>query len=204
MVSIKSINVQTDSLIKLSTDLLVMAQKEGGSLSELDKGLDEIVNSAISLESFAGKSGKIINTYGDNMTKRVSVFGLGEDKKITSDAIRALASKVSAYANSLKLESFSVDGNSFGLSDSNIAQAFSEGLVLGAYEFLDYKSKKKDPNTLKTVNILGNVDGSSITKGEVIANGVAYPRSLVLLRANEMTPSILACDAESIAKSAGM
>ena len=50
MVSIKSINVQKDSLIKLSTDLLVMAQKEGGSVSELDKGLDEIVNSAISLE----------------------------------------------------------------------------------------------------------------------------------------------------------
>ena len=39
MVSIKSINVQSDSLIKLSTELLVLAQKEGGSLSELNSEL---------------------------------------------------------------------------------------------------------------------------------------------------------------------
>ena len=38
MVSIKSINVQTDSLIKLSTELLVLAQKEGGPLSKLNPG----------------------------------------------------------------------------------------------------------------------------------------------------------------------
>jgi len=160
MVSIKSINVQSGSLIKLSTELLVLAQKEEGSLSKLNSELNDIVSSAIELESFTGKSGKTVNTYGDDTTKRVSVFGLGESDKITSDGIRALASKISAYANSLKLESFSVDGDSFGLSNSDYAQAFSEGLVLGAYEFLDYKSKKEDPNTLNSVKIIGDVDES--------------------------------------------
>ena len=160
MVSIKSINVQSDSLIKLSTNLLVLAQKEGGSLTGLDSGLNDIVSSAIAMESFTGKSGKTVNTYGDDATKRVSVFGLGEDDKLTSDGLRALASKISAYANSLKLESFSVDGDSFGLNGADFAQAFAEGLVLGAYEFLDYKSKKEDANTLNTVNILGKVDAS--------------------------------------------
>ncbi|MBT6869865.1 MAG: hypothetical protein HOA66_00255, partial [Candidatus Marinimicrobia bacterium] len=204
MVSIKSINVQSDSLIKINTDLLVLAQKEGGLISGVDPGLNDILSSAIALESFTGESGKVVNTYGDDATKRVSVFGLGKDDKITTDGIRALASKISAYANSLKLESFTVDGDSFGLSDSNVAQAFSEGLVLGAYEFLDYKSKKKDPNTLNSVNILGDVDASSIAKGEVIANGVAYARDLGNHPANEMTPSIMASQAEEIAKSAGM
>ena len=204
MVSIKSINVQSDSLIKLSTNLLVLAQKEGGSLTGLDSGLNDIVSSAIAMESFTGKSGKTVNIYGDGTTKRVSVFGLGEDDKLTSDGIRALASKISAYANSLKLESFSVDGDSFGLNGADFAQAFAEGLVLGAYEFLDYKSKKKDANTLNTVNILGKVDASSIAKGEVIANGVAYARDLGNHPANQMTPSILAKNAEEIAKSSGM
>ena len=78
----------------------------------------------------------------------------------------------------MRLESFSVDGASFGLNNSNYAQAFSEGLVLGAYEFLDYKSKKKDSNSLNSVNILGDVDASSIAKGEIIANGGAYARDL--------------------------
>ncbi len=81
MISIKSINVNSDSLIKLNTDLLVLGQKEGGSLSRLDSPLNDIVMSAISLESFTGKSGKIIHTYGDDNTKRVSVFGLGEKGK---------------------------------------------------------------------------------------------------------------------------
>jgi len=204
MVSIKSINVQSDSLIKLSTNLLVLAQKEGVSLTGLDSGLNDIVSSAIAMESFTGKSGKTVHTYGDGTTKRVSIFGLGKEEKHTSDGLRALASKISAYANSLKLESFSVDGDSFGLNGADFAQAFAEGLVLGAYEFLDYKSKKKDANTLNTVNILGKVDASSIAKGEVIANGVAYARDLGNHPANQMTPSILAKNAEDIAKSSGM
>ena len=97
MVSIKSINVQSDSLIKLSTELLVLAQKEGEALSELNSELNGSVRSAIDLESFTGESGKTIHIYGDDSTKRVSIFGLGKDDKITSDGIRALASKISAY-----------------------------------------------------------------------------------------------------------
>ena len=111
MVSIKSINVQSDSLIKLSTNLLVLAQKEGGSLTGLDSGLNDIVSSAIAMESFTGKSGKTVHTYGDGTTKRVSVFGLGEDEKLTSDGVRALASKISAARATAAVcpSSFSVD-----------------------------------------------------------------------------------------------
>ena len=41
-----------------------------------------------------------------------------------------------------KVSSISIDSDSFGLNNDNLAQAFSEGLMLGQYSFNHYKSKK--------------------------------------------------------------
>ncbi len=203
MVSIKSIQVQVKKE-SVSTQLLVFGQKDGDSFSGWGDDVSSGLNKAVSTASFTGKSGKTVHTFGNDNIQRVSVYGLGKDDKLNSDGIREVASKISTYANSHDLKEIYVDGASFGLDCKVYAQAFVEGLVLGSYEFLDYKSKKKNPNTLENVVIYGDVDANAVSKGEVIGNGVAYARDLGNHPANTLTPTKIAEDAVEIANSAGM
>ena len=203
MVSIKSIKVQTKNE-SISSQLLVFGLKEGDMFSGWGDDASSDLKKAISVASFTGKSGKTVHTFGNDNIQRVSVYGLGKEDKLNSDRIREIASKISMYANSHDLKDISVDGESFGLDSKVYAQAFAEGLVLGAYEFLDYKSKKKNSNTLVNVFIYGDVDINAVTKGEVIGNGVAYARDLGNHPANTLTPAKLAEDAVEIGNSAGM
>ena len=55
------------------------------------------------------------------------------------------------------------------MSNSLNAQAFTEGLLLGQYKFLDYKSKKTD-FSLNEVIFIGDVDLKNLSKGQVIGN----------------------------------
>lgn len=204
MVSIKSIQVQDQKDSNVSTQLLVFGQKDGDSFSGWGDNVSAELNKAVSTASFSGKSGKTVHIFGDDNIQRLSVYGLGKDDKLNSDGIRAVASQISSFANSHDLKELSVDGASFGLDCEVYAQAFAEGLVLGAYEFLDYKSKKKNPNTLENVVIYGDVDANAVSKGEIIGNGVAYARDLGNHPANTLTPTKIAEDAVEIANSAGM
>ena len=72
--------------------------------------------------------------------------------------------------------------------------------MLGSYEFLDYKSKVENSNTLNTVNICGEASETIINSGKIIGDSVAFARDLGNHPANILTPTLMAKEAKDIAK----
>ena len=81
------------------------------------------------------------------------LIGLGNQKQYTSDRARSVASNICRYANNINVFEFSVDGDSFGLQKNGYTQAFCEGLVLGSYEFKDYKTEDDENNKVESHDI---------------------------------------------------
>ena len=79
--------------------------------------------------------------YGNNNIKRILLIGLGVQKEFTTDKARSIAAQITCLADGMNLPNLTIDGESFGLRRNIMAQAFSEGLILGSYQFNDYKTK---------------------------------------------------------------
>ena len=203
---IQTIQKSHSSIIDSTADLFCFGHLEDGDIHQNLKNADEyfsgLINNAKSLEGFNGKSDKVLLIYGNESVKRIQVYGLGKSSKITTDYLRALGSKISIYANSVKCENLSIDADSFQLTSDESLQAFCEGLTLGGYEFLDYKSKVKASNTLENINICGNVNESAINSGKVLGDSVSLARDLGNHPANILTPTLMSEMAKDIAKAA--
>ncbi|MDP6853722.1 MAG: leucyl aminopeptidase [Candidatus Marinimicrobia bacterium] len=165
----------------------------------LDAEFDGALSSAITLEGFEGKAKKELQIYGNDTVKRVVVIGLGENKDYGTDEARAIASNISRYAQKLEAESFTIDGESFGLKKLPYAQAFTEGLALGTYEFNTYKTKEKDDVKVTSATITGDIDKKSLDKGLIIGQSVGFARDLSNHPANVLTPTYLAKEAKKVA-----
>jgi leucyl aminopeptidase len=151
------------------------------------------------VEKFNGKEKKELLCYGNDEIKRVVIIGLGESKEYSTDVARSIASNITRYANLLMVSNFSIAGESFGLKQNNYAQAFSEGLTLGSYEFNNYKTKKEKGPKAEFVLVSGNINKKSLDKGLILGISVAFARDLSNHPANILTPSYLAKESKQIA-----
>ena len=86
------------------------------------------------------------------------------------------------------------------LENPIMAQAFSEGLVLGKYHFIEYKSKNNIKSNIENILCVGKCHHENIEKGQVIGSAVNYSRDLGNHPANILTPSYLASQAKNIAE----
>ncbi len=201
---IQKIKKSTVSIDAISTDLFCFGleknNEKSSTLKLADNHFSGSINQAITLEGFSGKSGKDLLVYGNDNVKRIHISGLGKTDKIDLELLRIVGAKISVKANNMKCGTLSIDAESFNLTNDDNLQAFCEGLVLGCYEFLDYKSKVKNANTLKTVLIHGNVNESAIITGQVLGESVSFSRDLGNHPPNILTPTLLSQKAEEIAK----
>ena len=208
MARLKKVAVNNKSISEIKSDLLVSGFFKGSSLSKGIKGMGDNMNvnvsNAISIDKFKGDKNKRVSVYSGGSVKRVLIQGLGDKNKLTSDNLRAVASNLSRYANEAKLKSIDIDGDSFNLSKAGYTQAFVEGLVLGSYEFLEYKSKVKNENSLTAISICGKVSKDDINKGFVLGHSVSLARDLGNHPPNIQTPTDLANTAKGIAKAKNM
>ena len=138
---------------------------------KLDKTLDDKVSKAITIESFKGKYKKKVLVYGDNLS-RVIVLGLGKNNEFSNLRAREIGATIANYANQLGVSHISLDVKSLRLGNNKIAQSLFEGIVLGNYEFLVYKTVDSKPHSLKKVTVLGTHDKSNQNLAINIANAV--------------------------------
>ena len=160
MARLSSIKCLSDISSQKTHELLVVGAFEGASVAiSGKKDLSNFINDKIKLDDFSGKEGKMLSSYGipDGDIKRWLLVGFGDKKNFSSDKLRAIAANIVSYANKNNLKSISLDAKSLGLSKSDYLQALCEGLVLGSYEFLNYKSKVENENSLKTERRLGAI-----------------------------------------------
>ena len=198
----KIIKVSVEQSLESKQDLVLYGVYDNSKMPKLSGDFcDETVNylsRTFKSEKNIGKDKKKINCYLDGKLRQVCLYGLGEFKD--SDNTRSLGAGVVKYANSLKVETIAIDVSSFKVTSSDHLQGFIEGLILGSYEFLDYK-KDEDGETLKTVTLIGKVDKKIVEKAISLGSGVAFARDLSNHPPNILTPTYIANEAVKIAKS---
>ena len=196
MVNLTAINKTKIAYTGTDHELLFLGIFQDKKLNPSQRSLDSLVENklseAIEFDGFTGKENKQLMIYGNKSIKRIALIGLGNQKKYTSDIARSLGSNICLFANNINVSEFSVDGDSFGLQKNGYAQAFSEGLVLGSYEFKDYKTEKDENNKAESVTIYGSVEKKNLDKGFALGKAVSFSRDLGNHPANILTPSYLA------------
>ena len=170
-------------------------------LQGVNRELGRSISNALSANLIKGKIGEVQIVIGKKGTVAF-VFGLGKQGELLSESLRKAAAGVSklCIANKISSVSLLVPKDA---KENYMSQAIAEGLVLGSYQFNEYKTVDKDLFELNTAIILGG-NKKAIMKGVTIANGVCLARDLENRPGNVATPAHLADNAKSIGRTAGM
>ena len=162
--------------------------------SAIDSALNGQISKAIDMGAIKGKADESTAFYADN--KQILVVGLGKKDKYKPETLRLAAGTVAKYGLKQKLTSVAMEV--FGGDASAInSQALAEGVILGSYQFLEYKTTDKELVELESATVL-NADEDGLNKGVIIANAVCFARDIENRPGNYSTPSALASAAEEI------
>ncbi len=201
---LKSVKNSTSTFSKTQTDLFAVGVFEDLKLSvigkEADKYLDGQISAAIKNGDIKGKSSETSLLYGKK--KKILVIGLGDKKKFDEKAIRLVGGTVLKTAISKKLKTVGMELFG-GEKAASFSQALAEGIVLGSYQFITYKTQDKELFEVGSALVL-NADTKAIQKGSIIASSVCFARDVQNHPGNVTTPTKLAKLAKEIASEGGM
>lgn len=134
--------------------------------------------------------------------------GLGDSKSLSYESLRRAAACALKKLHSENSTINLIDLDSLSLhfkKELSLAQALTEGLVMGEYHFDNYKTKadKKGPTKEFLLSYSSGAAKSyeqGLQAGQIIAESVNFSRVLGDTPGNLMTPTILAKEVESAAK----
>lgn len=160
---------------------------------------------------FEGKKGETRLVYeGEFQADRCLIFGIGEPDDLEEPDVTEIAGDIFKEIDKLDVEVASVLFPLYLEGDrTRLAQEWSNGIRLSAYEFDQYQSDP-DPKDDEEVELdhlcLLVEDGRSastvergMNQGIAISDAVSFSRDLANQPANELTPNDLAEQAESLA-----
>ena len=199
-----------------AAEMLVLAHCEGERLnkqdaSALDKALGGSVTELLQSKEFEGRAGEtlVYHTQGKVPSKRVLFVGLGKKNTFTLDAIRQAMGHAVKRVRQTKAASFAALVPAWtprGYSALEVAQAMTEGAILGNYQFTAYRSDNGVPTEVGRMTLLAPQKVQLRQLGEGIRRGVATAEAAVMVRdlcnhpSNVMTPSRIANEAKKVAK----
>jgi len=193
---IKNVNIVDGSLSDVESTLLCIGVYKNHSMtpngSDIDDASGGAISSAIKVGDIKGKIGEVNYFYVND--RRIAFIGLGEKDEINSDTVRLATGSALRSAISKKADSVALDCFCSGLDS---CQAMGEGIVLGSYQFLDYKTKEKNKFEPESVSVIGCTK-NEINKGVAIGSAVCFARDLANHPGNITTPTRLADAAKEI------
>jgi leucyl aminopeptidase len=155
---------------------------------------------------------RLFYTQGALPAKRVLLTGLGKKGEFDIEKWRGAASKAGQFIRNSGIKQFVFPIKKFdGPSEKELAESFVTGLLLGVYQFNEFKTLERDKiKEIGEVILLGEKDeeikwiGDGLRTGEIISEAVYMARDLVNGPSNQVTPTVLAEKAQQIAKDYGM
>ncbi|OGY88464.1 MAG: hypothetical protein A2458_02490, partial [Candidatus Kerfeldbacteria bacterium RIFOXYC2_FULL_38_9] len=135
---------------------------------------------------------------------RVLILGLGKKQEVNAEVRRRAYAAAAKIAQAVKAKKIIIP-----TSANWPTQAVVEGLLLGSYQFLKYRSKEdqaKKRNTLKQVLFLVEKKSApdrlqqEVKRGQLYAQGTIFARDLVNEPAVHLTPKTFAKYARALAK----
>ena len=179
------------------TELLIVLVKQGNKV----RLPDGVVLPTNSLDAFKGHARETRVTDAQRgPAKRVLLIGIGEGRDITEESLRRIAAMASKQAGKLSSRSASIWVDlPFGRKSAGFGQAIAEGLVMGSYRLLDFKSQAQ-PVGLKRMFIYAGKDfNAGARRGHAIGTANLMARRLQDTPANLMRPRDLVREARRLA-----
>ncbi len=187
-----------------SGDLFILLSEE--NYSKIKKSpetpYEKEIASKIVQSQFSGKSTQQLSLHLKNI--RIHLFGLGNEKEITSETIRKVAGSIANYSLNLKISNPIISADVPKISTSVASSAITDGVHLGSYRFDKYKSKDKDTIKLNSLTILTNSKdkeiSTSINYSNITCDSANYVRDLQMENADIANPLYLEKKARELAK----
>lgn len=192
----------------------------------VDKAMAGALRAATRTEEFSAKKDTVLTLHSAGLlgSRKVALVGLGAEKSLTDNDVRAAAARAAKWANQEKARSLAI-ALPPGASGTRL-RAAAEGVTLGAYRFTRYLTgdrlpKKsleavtlalhdEDPKpalrakTSKTTRSARTTKGATetreIERGVALAEAICLVRDLVNEPPNELTPAALARVAQDTAR----
>lgn len=200
-------------LEQVKTSLLVIFTYEDEETAEhnrIDKLLKGQLTELKESKEFEGKLLTVASLRTPTQSfKKLLLVGLGKKKDVTLETLRraaGIAAKTGReMAPELVIPFLADQFNVERLEDA--AQAVSEGIILGNYKFLTYKTQGiEDIKVLKKFTFLVEEKSrfaaaqAGLTRGTILAEATNYARDLVTTPAADMSPETLEREARKLAK----
>lgn len=194
--------------------VLVGALKEAkdDSLITNDKdALGKTIKEFLELEDFQGKKKESVIIYSPTelTTKRLMLVGLGKKEDLSVEDIRTVIGEASRKVRDLGIKNIAVSLDHFlrkDLSIEVVTEAIVQGIIMGSYQNLKYRTKDLDKFKELDEVIVFSADANpqkletSANTGKIIAEAVNFCRELSWGPPNYITPTKLAEEAERLAK----
>ncbi len=187
-------------------------RKLPSEIAELDKVLNGYISKFKKDQKFKGEENSelIIPTFGKLPSEYIILIGVGSKKKADLDTVRRAGANTVRTAKKLKIDKFLVNVESLVAikkSQDKLAQAITEGIILGNYSFDKYLSKK-DKFKIKEAHIrvkrkFKATSEKSVKVGKILAESQNFTRDLVNEPGNVINPEKMAEIAEDLAKEYG-
>ena len=170
----------------------------GGTLAEFMKETD-----------FDGKRGEVlaVPTGGRLGARAALLLGVGEPETFDAAAVRRAGAQIARSASRVaSVATTLLDAVGPDLDPALAAQAFAEGVSLGRYQFLRYKSEGK-ASKLTRVMVVGRANAkvrTGLARGARIAEAVAWARDLINEPAAAKSPADVVKLAKVVARTSGL
>jgi leucyl aminopeptidase len=194
-------------------DLLVVPVFSGGQLGPgaqlVDDALGDALPDFMQEADFDGKRGEVlaVPTGGRVSARAILLLGVGDAETFDLAGLRRAgavlarrAAKVGTVATTL------IDAIGSDVDRGAAAQAFAEGVCLGRYQFLRYKSEGK-ASQLERVRVIGRGGAkvrAGLARGARIAAAVAWARDLINEPAAAKSPAEVVDQAKALARKSGL
>jgi leucyl aminopeptidase len=213
------IKVIAGDIAKTETGAIILGLFEGmerpdGDLAVIDEALGGAISQLISQGEIKGKLREvtIIHSLGKLPAARVVVVGLGKKEELSLDKVRTGVGEACRLLQQREIShvaTVAMGAGAAGIGRDGVAQAVTEGALLGIYSFRRHMTKEAEHGELKRLTIVGTDDELPLLqqgsdKGRVLAEATKLARDMVNEPANYMTPSRMAEVAASLAKTYGL
>jgi leucyl aminopeptidase len=183
----------------------------GESVAAIDKAAKGMIHQIWEKHDFEGKLHQTTILYpcDDTAIRRLILIGLGKREDFSADKMRSAGAKAGQTARSLKAKSLAVAlaADEIGLSWEVATEASVEGIILGLYQYTEFKTLDRESfNEVELLQVfIRDNENMSLVKAaaartEKICRAVHFVRNLVSAPANAMTPTIMVREALAIAK----
>jgi leucyl aminopeptidase len=212
------INVATGTIEKIKIDGAIIFsfddEKPGKIVERVDKALNGMIARLIKRGDFKPRTGVVHVVYpeGRVSAERLLLVGLGKQSEFTLNRLRQAAGKAATALRSAGARDIAIGADGLDLDPEELAQALTEGCVLGLYRFLKYKTSEENDNKQEIESLTMLTENAAklkamqkgVAAGKIIADSTMMTRDMVSSPPTDMTPAVIAAKARGIAREFGL